>query len=228
MECHGVPRRDPGDPNEIRWQGRGKSQFEGATIEKYLLHHSRYLELPILYIHKEGRNQNPVLLWVGEDGKATAQDWPVLAKYLDAGYDIVSLDPRGLGETRMPYKAISPDDPSLAQLDSEHAYVNPLSGVLSGYVYNSLLTGRPYFLQMIEDVEIATRFLTAQINPHPKVTITGIGNAQTLASAVAETLPNIKLLDQPGRHAIQWSEIVKEERELWPIQYLLPGGAYIH
>jgi dienelactone hydrolase len=214
--------------NEIRWQARGKSQFEGITIEKYLLHHSRYLELPLLHIHKEGHGDNPVLLWFGENGKATAQDWPVLAKYLDAGYDIVSLDPRGLGETRMPYKAVSPDDPSLAQVESKDAYANPLSGVLSNYVYNSLLTGRPYFLQMLEDVEIATRFLHAKINPHAKVVVAGMGNAQTLASAVAETLTDIKLLDPPGSQATKWSEVVNEKRELWPIQYLLPGGAYIH
>src|SRR6202045_3680017 len=81
------------------------------------------------------------------------------ANYLGAVQDIVSVDPRGLGETRMPYKAESPDDPALAQMDLGHAYINPLSGVLAGYVYNSILTGRPYFLQMIEDVEIAGRFL---------------------------------------------------------------------
>jgi cephalosporin-C deacetylase-like acetyl esterase len=221
-------RGEVADSSEIRWQARGSSQFEGFTIEKYVLHHSRYLELPLLYIHKEGRNENPVLLWIGENGKATAQDWSVLAKYLDAGYGIISLDPRGMGETRMNYKAVSPDDPSLAHLDSARAYVNPLSGVLSDYVYNSLLTGRPYFLQMIEDVEIATRFLQARINPQVKLSVTGMGNAQTLANAVAETLLNIKLLDQQGNQPIQWSEIVNEKRELWPIQYLLPGGAYIH
>ncbi len=70
----------------------------------------------------------------------------------------MTFDFRGLGETRMPYKALSEDDPSFAQLDFDRAYVNPLSSVLAGYVYNSLLTGRPYFLQMIEDFEIASRF----------------------------------------------------------------------
>ena len=44
------------------------------------------------------------------------------------------------------------------KLDFDRAYVNPLSSVLADYVYNSLLTGRPYFLQMIEDAEIAIRF----------------------------------------------------------------------
>jgi hypothetical protein len=133
-----------------------------------------------------------------------------------------------LGETRMAYKAESPDDPALAQMDLGHAYINPLSGVLAGYVYNSILTGRPYFLQMIEDVEIAGRFLKAKLDPQAEMVVTGVGDAATLASAVSETLGDIRLLPQPDTQVVKWSELVNEKTELWPIQYLLPGGAYIH
>jgi pimeloyl-ACP methyl ester carboxylesterase len=213
---------------EIRWEARGSSQFEGVTIDKYVLHHSRYLELPLLYLHKTDGVQRPVVLWLGKNGKATAQDWTSLTKYLDAGYDIVSVDPRGLGETRMAYKAASPDDPALAQLDFDHAYVSPVSGVLADYVYNSILTGRPYFLQMIEDVEIATRFFRAQVNIRAEFFVAGSNGTFTLASAISETLPNIKLLSEPDGDVIPWSELVNQKTELWPIEYLLPSGAYIH
>jgi Acetyl xylan esterase (AXE1) len=212
---------------EILWEPRGSSQFDGVTIDKYLLHHSRYLKMPLLYIHKEGRRGPQVLFWLGENGKATAQDWPAVTKYLDAGYDIVSLDPRGMGETRMAYKAVSPDDPGLAKLDFDQAYTNSLSGVLADYVYNSILTGRPYLFQMIEDVEIANRFLSSQVNPRSELTITGANSASTLAGIVSETLPNIKLLPQTDSHVLRWSELVDQKTELWPIQYLLPGGAYV-
>src|SRR3984957_16646376 len=37
---------------EIRWETRGSSQFEGVTIDKYVLQHSKYLESPLLYFHK--------------------------------------------------------------------------------------------------------------------------------------------------------------------------------
>lgn len=222
-EFHGqIPGRD-----SINWESSGNSQFQGFTIEKYLLHHSQYLQLPLLYIHRVGSNHRPVLFWIGDNGKATAQDWPVLEKFLDK-YDIVSLDPRGLGETRMPYKAMSPDDPGLAQLDFDVAYINPLSSVLADYVYNSLLVGRPYFLQTIEDFEIAGRFLKLKLNSDEKMFIIGMGSAHTLASAVSETLPATTLLPAPGSQPRSWSEIVNHETELWPIQYLLPGGAYVH
>jgi len=214
--------------NELRWEAGGKSEFEGITIEKFLLHHSQYLEMPVLFIHRSESRKNSILLWFGEHGKATAQEWSVLKQHLDAGYDIVSIDPRGLGETRMPYKAVSADDPSLAQLNFDQAYESPLSSVLADYVYNSLLTGRPYFLQMIEDAEIVTRFVGTRINPQAKMAVTGVGNAQALAKAVAETLPNIKLLDPQAGQPINWSELVNEKTELWPIAYTLPGGAYIH
>src|SRR5256714_6412386 len=220
--------RRPSGRHEIRWEARGSSDFEGVIIEKYSLHHSRYLELPLLYIHKAHSGGRRVLLWFGKDGKAAMQDWPALSKYLGEGYDILSVDPRGLGETRMSYKAVSPDDPMLAQLDTEHAYVNPLSGVLSDYVYNSLLTGRPYFLQMVEDAEIAVRFFQGHFNPRADFVVTGTNDAYTLASAISEALPNIKLLPQADGQIIKWSEIVDRKTEIWPIEYLLPGGAYVH
>ena len=151
-----------------------------------------------------------------------------ITKYLNAGYDIVSIDPRGLGETRMRYKAVSEDDPALAKVDFDHAYVNPVSGVLADYVYNSLLTGRPYFLQMIEDAEITTHFVHAKVDAHAEITVTGVDNAHTLATAISKTLPGIRLLSQPDAQIVKWSDLVNQKRELWPIEYLLPGGAYVH
>jgi hypothetical protein len=127
----------------------------------------------------------------------------------------------------MPYKAASPDDPALARLNFDEAYVSPISGVLAGYVYNSILTGRPYFLQMIEDAEIATRFVQSKVDSRAQITVVGTNSAYTLASAISETLPGVKLLPSEGQ-IIRWSELVNEKTELWPIQYLLPGGAYIH
>ncbi len=127
----------------------------------------------------------------------------------------------------MPYTAVSSDDPLLGRLDFDHAYINSISGVLANYVYNSLLTGRPYFLQMIEDAEIARRFATEKLHANV-VAVTAAGDAYTLASAVTETLPGIKLLPAPNRKILKWSEIVEQKREIWPIQYLMPSGAYIH
>jgi hypothetical protein len=60
------------------------------------------------------------------------------------------------------------------------------------------------------------------------VAVIGKGDAYTLAAAISETLPNVKLLLNPGAKIIKWSEIVEQKRESWPIQYLLPSGAYIH
>ncbi|HKW18450.1 MAG TPA: acetylxylan esterase [Terriglobales bacterium] len=213
--------------DQIQWESKGNTVASGISIDRYLLHHSRDLEMPLLCIHKLGGDQQKILIWQGENGKLTPNDWPEVQKYLDDGYDIVSVDPRGLGEMRMPYKAASPDDPSLAQLDFDRAYVSPISGVLADYVYNSLLTGRPYFLQMIEDVEIAERFAKSHLGSHATFLITGEGNASTLASAVSEILPDVKLLPAPDSSPLKWSEIVDQKTELWPIQYLLPGGAYI-
>src|SRR6266550_3036741 len=191
-----------------------------------MLLHSKLLEMPLLHIHKSVADKT-VLLWFSESGKATAADWPEIMKYIDAGYDIVSFDFRGLGETRMSYTAVSPDDPTLGALDFDHAYVNSISGVLANHVYNSLLTGRPYFLQMIEDAGIAGRFAREKLGAKG-VAVTAPDGGYTLASAIAETLPGMELLPQPDAKILKWSEIVEQKQEIWPIQYLLPSGAYIH
>jgi hypothetical protein len=213
--------------HQVRWELMGSSQSGEMKIDRYVLRHSRYLELPLLYIHKEQRRQR-VLIWLGENGKVTAHDWPDVRKYLDQSYDIVSIDPRASGETRMRYKTASPDDPTLAKTDFDQAYVDPLTSVLADYVYNSVLTGRPYFLQMIEDVEIATCFVRQNISEQSEFTVTGAGNADALARAVSEVLPGVKLIPQPNSSPLKWSELVGEKRELWPIEDLLPDGAYVH
>jgi cephalosporin-C deacetylase-like acetyl esterase len=212
---------------EVRWELTGQSHLADVTIDRYLLRHSQYLEMPLLYIHT-GEGRRPILFLLGAKGKVTPDEWPEVTKYLDQGYDVISIDPRGQGETRMPYKATSQDDPSLAQMDADLAYVSPISGVLADYVYNSVLTGRPYFLQMIEDVEIAARFVREKVGDRAEFAITGAGDAYTLASGVAETLPDFKLQAPPIARVMQWSELVNERVELWPVEYLLPGGAYVH
>jgi cephalosporin-C deacetylase-like acetyl esterase len=212
---------------QIAWETMGSSSFDDVSIDRYMLHHSRLLEMPLLYIHKSGADKRAVLLWFSERGKATAADWPEIKKYADDGYDIVSFDFRGLGETRMPYTAVSADDPTLGALDFDHAYVNSISGVLADHVYNSLLIGRPYFLQMIEDAEIAGRFAREKLGAKAEA-VTAPGEGYTLASAIAETLPGVELLPRPGAQVLKWSEIVEQKREIWPIQYLLPSGAYLH
>jgi hypothetical protein len=223
IESAGVPPKQ----EQITWEAAGSSKSNGVTIDRYTLRHSKLLEMPLLHIHKSAAGKRPFLLWFRESGKATADDWPEIKKYVDGGYDIVSFDFRGLGETRMPYTAVSPDDPALGTLDFDHAYVNSISGVLANHVYNSLLIGRPYFLQMIEDAEIASQFARQKLGAK-ELAVVAPGDGYTLASSIAETLPGIKLLPQSDGKVLKWSEIVEEKLENWPIQYLLPSGAYIH
>jgi hypothetical protein len=210
----------------IAWEKFGSTTFQDIGIDRYLLHHSHNLVMPLIHIHKASAQSNRWLLWFTEDGKVSAKDWAEIVTQLDAGYDVISFDFRGLGETRMPYKAVSEDDPSLARMDDAQAYANPLSSVLAGYVYNSLLTGRPYFLQMIEDAEIAIRFSRGKLHADA-FSVASDQESAILAAAVASTLPAVSLGPHPAADIMKWSELVLQRRELWPIQYLLPDGAYI-
>ena len=128
----------------------------------------------------------------------------------------------------MPYKAMSPDDATLVKSDFDVAYVNPLSSVMADYVYNSLLIGRPYLFQMFEDVEIVTRFANLKLRgQQADLAISGTGSAYTLATTASEVLPNLRLVSRPDAQRIRWSDLVQQKTELWPIEYLIPGGAYL-
>ena len=152
-------------------------------------------------------------------------DWPEVEAWLSEGHEVVSFDLRGLGETRMRYKAASIDDPTLAPADEEAAYASPLSGVLANHVYNAQLLGRPYLLEMIEDVEIVVRFGRERLGARD-VSIEAPGDAQLLGRAIAAALPDVaRVRPATSGTVFDWREAVETLRETWPIHYLVPGGA---
>jgi len=221
-EFSGAPVRD----QQILWESRGTTRTGGVRLDKYLLHYRKVLEMPLIFIHADSDERRNVLLWFGESGKAGPANWEELQRLVRAGFDIVTFDVRGLGETRMPFTAVSPDDPALGKLEFDQAYSNPISGVLANHVYNSLLTGRPYFFDMIEDAEIACRFAQAELRRNVTA-VSSAGAGYTLASAISQVLPGVKLTNQKNEKILRWSDIVEAKQEVWPIELLLPGGAYL-
>jgi hypothetical protein len=153
--------------------------------------------------------------------KLSTGDSDAVRARVAAGEDVVSFDLRGVGETRMRYRASSGDDPTLAEADEARAYFNPLSGVLANHVYNSLLVGRPYFLEMIEDVEIVRRFARETLGI-PRLAVAVRRGERARGGGGAERLERAHAAEPPR---FRWSDVVEEMREVWPIQYLLPGGA---
>lgn len=219
---NGAPPRE----NQITWESSGTAKFGEFQVDKYILRHSKLLVMPLLYLHKSSGKQNDALLWFKETGKATSSDWPKIGSLLRSGHDVVTFDFRGLGETRMLYTAVSPDDPLLGKLGFDDAYVNPISGVLANHVYNSLLSGRPFFYQMIDDAEIAKRFAEEELGV--KVTaVAAPDKAFTVAAAIAEVLPRLQAVREPDSVLVRWQDLVEKKQETWPIEFLLPGGAYI-
>ncbi len=221
-EFSGAPARD----QQILWESRGTTRMGGIRLDKYLLHYRKVLEMPLIFIHADSHERRNVLLWFGENGKAGPANWEELQRLLRAGFDIVTFDVRGQGETRMPFTAVSPDDPALGKLGFDQAYGNSISGVLANHVYNSLLTGRPYFFDMIEDAEIASRFARAELRRNVAA-VSSAGAGYSLASAISQVLPDVKLTNQQNEKILRWSEIVEAKQEVWPIELLLPGGAYL-
>jgi len=209
----------------IAWEAAGTSKVGGVTIDRYRLHHSEHLVIPLLHIHRAKAQPGRAVIALALEGKVGAADWPAVLRHLDAGEEVLSFDLRGVGETRMRYRAESGDDPALAEKDEARAYFNPLSGVLANHVYNALLVGRPYFLEMIEDVEIVTRFAGDVLGLPAPFALAPSPDAALLADVAAASLPSVTVAPSSPRPTFIWPDAVEHLREVWPIQYLLPGAA---
>jgi dienelactone hydrolase len=220
-----VPFAGPAPRDAIAWEAAGTDRVGTAIVDRYRLHHGGGLVLPLVHVRRDGAPRGNVLVRLSLDGKIRPGNWPEVEERLAEGHEVVSFDPRGLGETRMRYKATSIDDPALAPADEEAAYASPLSGVLANHVYNAQLLGRPYLFEVIEDVEIAVRFARQRLGAR-EVAIDAPGDARLLAHAVAAALPDVALVRPAGAEkAFDWSEAVESHRETWPIHYLVPAGA---
>jgi hypothetical protein len=209
----------------IAWEAAGSDTVGTARIDRYLLRHSGGLALPLVHVRREGAaKRRELVARLDLAGKLGPADWPYVEERLAEGHEVLSFDPRGLGETRMRYKAASIDDPLLAPKDEHEAYTSPLSGVLANHVYNAQLLGRPYLLELVEDVEIAVRFARARLGAR-EVALEGLGDARLLARAAAAALPDVALVAPRGGEAgFIWTEAVERGLETWPIHYLVPGG----
>jgi dienelactone hydrolase len=210
-----------GQLGKMESENKGQFRFEGVTVDRFVIHHSEYLTMPLLYFH--GKSQKTVVL-LSLNGKASKEE---ISKRIKNGESVITFDFRGTGEDKMKYLTVSSDELKFDNVDSTAAYVNPLSGVMANYVYNSLLLGRSYFLQMIEDTEIATAFARDHLGVK-EISVGGTEDTWLLRQEIVKSIPGIKAEnDKNDRQGLSWSQIITEKREQWPIQYLVPGGAYV-
>jgi dienelactone hydrolase len=222
-----VPDDDAKPPRQaIAWTRVGSSEWEGVTVDRYVLRHSDRLEIPVLHVRRTGEatsgRSGRVLLSLGLHGHIEPSDWSAVVKHLDAGFEVVSFDLRGTGESRIAYK-VNSELPEPKPTDEREIYAFPTGSVLANHVYNAQLIGRPYLLDALEDVEIVTRFVRRQLGAS-SVSVSGRGEADLLSRAAAQVF-NLTHVAAADAVTIDWAEIVEQGRELWPIQYLVSGGA---
>jgi hypothetical protein len=212
---------------EVRWEAVGSTTIGAVHIDRYVLHHSRYLEIPLLHFYNGGDHPKGAVLWFGFHGKASPGDWPQITKLLSDGYEVFSFDFRGRGETGMKFRVDSSSALSSNSLDE--SYADPLNSVMADYVYNSLLTGRPYFLQMMDDLKIVELFIRSLNSQFPKepLTLNATGEAYSLAVRFQKVDPEVSILKQESTQVLNWSALVAQGQEQWPIELLMPSGALI-
>jgi hypothetical protein len=117
----------------------------------------------------------------------------------------------------------------MASHNFDEAYVNPLGSVFGDYVYNSLLTGRPYFLEMMDDIKIAELFARSQDShlPRQRLTLAANGEAYGLALRFEDLDPQVAILATDSAPVLNWSTLATDGQEQWPIAFLMPSGAIL-
>ncbi len=210
----------------LAWEAAGGEDYRGTRVDRYVLHHDGILAMPLVHVYRPGQRTGKAALVFTREGKLSAASWAEAERLLDQGWEVLSPDFRAQGENMLQFTVVSVDDPRLAAFSPQQQYRSPLSGTLANHVYNSLLTGRPYFLQLIEDLEIAGKFARERLGAKA-LAVTAPGEAATVAAAAAEVLPGMQLLPHPQGQPVNWQALVEQMREDWPVEYLLPGGAYV-
>ena len=141
MEGCRISRRGSRARRRFAGRKRGSSQFEGVTIEKYLLSSQPVSQVAAYFVStRTAVDRGPVLLWMGENGKVWPAEGRPTVKYVDwmrattcFRSTLADLGRRGC-RTRQRRRTIRARATRFG-----HAYLNPSPGVLSDYVYNSML-----------------------------------------------------------------------------------------
>jgi dienelactone hydrolase len=211
-----------GMPATLGWEARGSTEGPGLKLERYLLHHEG-LGKPLIRV-KGTDSRKGALIWLNLRGKLRVDDWPKVEELVRSGYEVISFDCRGTGEDRMPFR--TKVDPPPPGTDPEAEYADVLNSVLANYVYNSLLIGRPYFFELIDDVAIVSRF-AREVLGVSDLTVLGQGDAAFLAASATACLPGLSLFPAQPVSGFSWSGVLEKRTEVWPIHYLVPGGGYV-
>jgi dienelactone hydrolase len=223
-----VPDDGSSSAHRILWKKTESTTSGRWQFDHYLLRHSGRLTIPLVQISEPGRKvkSDLVKVWLKESGKIGPQEWPLLVQSLELGDEIVTFDFRGQGEDAMQYSTTG-IDAALGGSATMMSYDDPLSSVLANYVYNSLLIGRPYFLEMLEDTEIVLQFLRAHSKPG-RICVETAVSAHLLGWAIHAVFPGTEKCKTPvGPPFNKWSDWAAAGGVEWPIQFLLPGGAFV-
>ncbi|MPZ21443.1 MAG: hypothetical protein GEV06_26655 [Luteitalea sp.] len=220
-----APDRGESTPRTIAWTLAGSSTWEGVTIDRYRLRHDQRQEIPLLHFRAaDSATARRVLFHIDLRSKATGASWDRIRAALADGMDVVSFDLPGTGESRMRYRVATEEHmTSLSDLAlSDH----PVASVLANHAYNGLLTGRPYLIDALEAIDIAQHFARTHLRA-TSLAITGAGQAATLASAASTVWPSLVLVVAPDGERFDWRAAIERSTEIWPVHYLMPGGAYL-
>jgi hypothetical protein len=81
----------------------------------------------------------------------------------------------------------------------------------------------------MDDLKIVQLFIRSlnSRSPREPLTLAATGEAYSLAIGFKEVDPEASILQQEFSPALNWSALVAQGKEQWPIAFMMPSGALI-
>jgi len=187
-----------------------RTEADFCVIERYILETEPGMSVPLLYARPSGEARG-VALHVHEFGADTDWSQPAgrVASLLDAGWAVVSVDPRGVGASK-------------SRVDSERVYHDRF-GTEQHTVWTWQMLDRPFIGQRVLDILQASRWIRdrADLDELPLGAI-GIGAGGVWAMLSAAIDSRIDRVVTLGT-LCAYERILNGDDSEWPVSALVPG-----
>ena len=186
-----------------------------VRLEKVVYYSEPEIFVPGLLFLPKATGPHPAVVFVNEDGKAAAG---IVENYLrplaEAGYVVLSIDPRGMGET----------DPKAPRSSKPNSFKDFVNDSETNFYYNSLRIGRTPLGGRVADVLKAVDYLASRKEVDGK-RISAIGHgAGGLIALYAAALDDRIRSAAATRSLISYEAIVENELYTHRFSSFAPGA----
>lgn len=208
--------RELPEAQEIERELISQIEIDGYRVDKEIVRLvSKGESIPIVSVFpSEGKNDQPVVIWVDGDGKSSLLNdqgkWTDKAKsFLENGSTIVAADLFGQGESRT-----KSDDPT-----QQRVVDNPRQYAGYTFTYNA-----PLFVKRTNDVMTLIAMLSASTDQSNSWLVYGRNGAEPIAAAAVAAAVSTGAHEDAGQLTLQQTSFRFDDLKNYRDPYFVPGA----